>query len=74
VIRAPVVLALTLSFWPSLAAPSVPLKVNREYFETAAKTGGDYYFWAPGEFASSSLHIPIQHEEVLLAYGTAVCH
>jgi len=46
------------------------LKINRDFFELAASTGGDFYFWAQGEFAASQLQIPIQHEEVLLSYGS----
>ncbi len=47
------------------------LKVSPEYFDLAANTGGDFYFWAPGEFASARLRVPVHHEDVLLAYGTA---
>ena len=46
------------------------LKINRDFYELAASTGGDFYFWAAGEFAASNLRIPIEHEEVLLAYGS----
>lgn len=46
------------------------LKINRDFYDLAASTGGDFYFWAPGEFAASQLQIPIQHEEVLLSYGS----
>lgn len=46
------------------------LKINRDFHEIAAATGGDFYFWAAGEFAASQLQIPIQHEEVLLSYGS----
>ncbi len=45
------------------------LTVNQEMFEIAAATGGDFYFWAPGEFATSNLHVPIHHRDVILAYG-----
>src|SRR5437868_8513736 len=45
------------------------LQVNSMYFDMAARTGGDFYFWAPGEFANSGLRIPLQDEAVLLAYG-----
>ena len=27
-------------------------QINREYFDLAASTGGDYYFWAAGEFVT----------------------
>jgi hypothetical protein len=42
---------------------------NREFYELAASTGGDFYFWAPGELASSRLQVPVHHEDVLFAYG-----
>ena len=45
------------------------LEVNELYFDLAANTGGDFYFWAPGEFAKSNLQLPIHDEEVVLAYG-----
>lgn len=47
------------------------LEVNAQFFELAAGTGGDFYFWAPGEFARAGLHLPIHGEAVLLAYGVA---
>jgi len=46
------------------------LQVNREYFDLAAATGGDFYFWAPGEFSAANLQIPVEHDEVVLAYGS----
>jgi len=46
------------------------LQVNRDYYDIAAATGGDAYFWTHGEFAASQLQIPIPYEEVLLSYGT----
>ena len=45
-------------------------KVDPVYFDLAASTGGDFYFWAPGEFASSHLQVPVHHENVLLSYGS----
>jgi hypothetical protein len=45
------------------------LHIDPTYFELAAQTGGDFYFWAPGEFARSGLQIPLHDEPVLLAYG-----
>jgi hypothetical protein len=45
------------------------LKVEPTYFDMAARTGGDFYFWAPGEFASSGLQLPLHDDPVLLAYG-----
>jgi von Willebrand factor A domain-containing protein 7 len=45
------------------------LPVNRMYFDLAANTGGDFYFWAPGEFVTSRLKVNVDHEAVLLSYG-----
>lgn len=45
------------------------LQVEPTYFNLAAQTGGDFYFWAPGEFARAGLQLPIHDEPVLLAYG-----
>jgi hypothetical protein len=45
------------------------LQINREYFDLAANTGGDFYFWAPGEFSTARLNVPIHHVAVLLSYG-----
>jgi hypothetical protein len=44
------------------------LAINRDFYNISAATGGDYYFWAPGEFAASNLQIPTDSEEVLLSY------
>lgn len=46
------------------------LQINRDFYDIAAATGGDFYFWAAGEFATSNLQIPIEYDEVLLSYGT----
>src|ERR1051325_7442028 len=46
------------------------LQINRDAYDLAAATGGDFYFWAAGEFATSNLQIPIEHDEVLLSYGS----
>lgn len=46
------------------------LKVNRDSFDLAANTGGDFYFWAPGEFGAMALRVPVHHENVLLSYGS----
>jgi hypothetical protein len=73
--------ALSLLVAPLLAAqqdqlPRAPkkddrglLQINREYFDLAARTGGDYYFWAAGEFGSARVQIPVHHDGVLLSYG-----
>ena len=45
------------------------LPVNEDYFALSAGTGGDFYFWAPGEFANSKVQLPHGGDEVVLAYG-----
>jgi hypothetical protein len=45
------------------------LQINRQYFDLAANTGGDYYFWAPGEFGTK-LQVPLPGVPVLLSYGS----
>ena len=46
------------------------LKINADYFNLAAASGGDFYFWAPGEFAASAglLSIPVASDPVALSY------
>jgi len=46
------------------------LPVNKTYFDLAANTGGDIYFWAPGEFASAKLQVPLPGVPVVLSYGS----
>ncbi|MGZ5476542.1 MAG: hypothetical protein ACXW29_09665, partial [Thermoanaerobaculia bacterium] len=46
------------------------LQISREYYDVAASTGGDIYFWAPGELATARLQVPIYREGVVLTYGT----
>ena len=46
------------------------LPVNKTYFDLAASTGGDFYFWAPGEFASAKLTVPLPGVPVVLSYGS----
>ena len=46
------------------------LPVNKTYFDLAAATGGDFYFWAPGEFASAKLQVPLPGVPVVLSYGS----
>lgn len=47
------------------------LQINRQFYDLAAATGGDAYFWAPGEFGVSQLQIPLHGDDaVLLSYGT----
>jgi hypothetical protein len=47
------------------------LRINVDFFNMAASTGGDFYFWAPGEFSESAgiLNVPIASEPIALAYG-----
>src|SRR5512143_3548019 len=47
------------------------LRINRDFFELSAATGGDFYFWAPGEFATSAaiLKVPVTSDPILLDYG-----
>lgn len=45
------------------------LKINKDYYELAAATGGDFYFWGPGEFSTSGIQLPLEDEPILLAYG-----
>jgi hypothetical protein len=47
------------------------LNINKDYFDMAAATGGDFYFWAPGEFAEAAgyLNVPISSEPIALAYA-----
>lgn len=46
------------------------LKINADFFNLAAATGGDFYFWAPGEFAASAgmLSLPVATDPVALAF------
>ncbi len=47
------------------------LKINRQYYDLSAATGGDFYFWAPGEFAAAApIDIPNGGDDVVLAYGS----
>jgi hypothetical protein len=41
--------------------------IDATYFDTAAKTGGDFFIWEPGEFRSTSSIIP-------LIFGTVPVH
>jgi len=46
------------------------LQINRMYFDLAANTGGDFYFWAPGEFVTAKLQVPLPGVPVVLSYGS----
>lgn len=45
------------------------LRVDPTYFRLASETGGDFYFWEPGEFATANLKLPIHGDTVALGYG-----
>ena len=45
------------------------LPVDGSMFAVAAATGGDFYFWSPGEFAQSDLRLPLSGETILVAHG-----
>lgn len=47
------------------------LKISKDYFVAAAATGGDFYFWAPGEFVSTAgeFKSPMGNNPILLAYS-----
>jgi hypothetical protein len=49
------------------------LTINADFFALAAATGGDCYFWAPGEFAAAAglLKVPVASEPIALAYGSS---
>lgn len=48
------------------------LQVNTAFFSLAAASGGDFYFWAPGEFATAAglLKVPIASDPIAMAYGS----
>jgi hypothetical protein len=46
------------------------LRINPDYYRLSAETGGDFYFWAPGEFGAAPVNIGAgEGEPLLLAYG-----
>lgn len=49
------------------------LHINTDYFNLAAVTGGDFYYWAPGEFAEAAglLNVPISSEPITLSYASS---
>jgi hypothetical protein len=61
--------ALALCLIPPPAATRDLLRINRDAYDLSAATGGDFYFWAPGEFAASGVRIPFGQDAVLLSYG-----
>jgi len=61
--------ALALCVFPPATPAGDLLRINRDAYDLSAATGGDFYFWAPGEFASSGVRIPLGQDAVLLSYG-----
>lgn len=55
------------------AASSEParplLRVDTAFFHICGATGGDFYFWSPGEFGRSPLEIPLGGEDILLFHA-----
>jgi len=49
--------------------PGELLRINLDFFQLAAATGGDFYFWAPGEFGTVDFPLSTASEPILLAYG-----
>jgi len=49
------------------------LQINTDYFNLAAATGGDFYYWAPGEFAAAAglLNVPLASDPIALAYASS---
>jgi hypothetical protein len=45
------------------------LSINLDYYRLSSSTGGDFYFWAPGEFRTSGVMIPFEQEAIFLSYG-----
>jgi hypothetical protein len=45
-------------------------RIEPTYFDLAASTGGDFYFWGPGEFAAAApIDIPSGGELIAVDYG-----
>ena len=49
------------------------LHINMDFFNLAADTGGDFYYWAPSEFAEAAglLNVPISSEPISLSYASS---
>jgi hypothetical protein len=54
---------------PAEPPPGELLRVDPGFFKTSAVSGGDFYFWSPGEFARSTVEIPLGGEDLLLFHG-----
>ncbi|HJX16121.1 MAG TPA: hypothetical protein VJ386_10335 [Candidatus Deferrimicrobiaceae bacterium] len=68
-VKAAFLAGLALCVFPSAAPAGDLLWINRDAYDLSAATGGDFYFWAPGEFASSGVRIPLGQDAVLLSNG-----
>lgn len=64
----PRALANNTAVRPSYDADGL-VTINMDYYTVSASSGGDFYFWAPGEFATSRLQIPIDREPIVVAHG-----
>ena len=69
-------LALPAGAWQEDQRPRQPSKdtrgllgINKDFYDLSANTGGDFYYWAAGEFATAALTIPTGGEDIVLAYG-----
>ena len=48
------------------------LRIDTSMFDVAAHSGGDFFFWAPGEFSAHAVSgslIGLEDEEIALRYG-----
>jgi hypothetical protein len=53
----------------TVTPPAQLLRVDSSFFQMSAGSGGDFYFWSPGEFARSRIEIPFGGEDLLLFHG-----
>lgn len=60
---------LALGVFSLAASAGDLLRIDRDYYDLSSATGGDFYFWAPGEFAASGVRIPLGQDAILLSYG-----
>jgi hypothetical protein len=54
---------------PPVGAPDRAVAFDPLYFELAAGTGGDFYFWTPGEFATTTTMPLLADEPIMVAHG-----
>lgn len=67
-ISVPCALANDTEVRPSYDADGL-VRINMDYYTVSISSGGDFYFWGPGEFATARLQIPIDREPIFLAHG-----